>query len=78
LYRGERHATANERECRDVFTAVGDLGELALDEANVRLEAVILPHLDGEEVVAILLGLLTRGVLSEERFNYLLEVVKKV
>ena len=69
---------ANERECKDVFSTDGDLGELALKEANVRLKAVIVPHLDGEEVVAILLGLLARGVLSEERFGYLLKVVERV
>ena len=47
---------ANERECKDVFIAVGDLGELTLKEVDVRLEAVTLPHLDGEEVIVVLLG----------------------
>jgi len=56
---------ADKRECRDVFTAVRDHGELALEEANVRLEAITLSHLDGEEVVTILLGHLATGVLSE-------------
>ena len=37
-----------------------------------------MPHLDGEEVVAILLGLLARGVLSEECFGYLLGVAERV
>jgi len=51
--------------------------ELALKEADVKLENVTLLHLDGEEVVAIPLGFLARSVLSEERFNYLLEVVER-
>ena len=33
---------ADERECRDIFTAVGNLGELILEVADVRLKAVIL------------------------------------
>ena len=36
-----------------------------------------LPHSDSE-MVAILLGLPARGVLSEERFSYLLEVVERM
>jgi hypothetical protein len=31
------------------------------------LEAFALPHLDGQEVVSILLELLTRSVLSKEQ-----------
>jgi len=61
----------------DIFTAVKDLSELALEEADARLEAVILPHLDREEVMVILLGILVRGVLSEKRFSYLFKVAKK-
>jgi len=62
----------------DIFTAVKDLSELALEEADARLEAVILPHLDGEEVMIVLLGLQARGVLSEERFGYLIEIAKRM
>ena len=43
----------------------------------MRLEAATLPHLDGEEVIVILIGLLARDVLSEERFGYLFKVVER-
>ena len=46
--------SADERECRYIFTAVGNLGKLALKVVNVGLEAVTLPHLDGGEVVFFL------------------------
>ena len=59
----------DERECRDVFTAVEDFGQLALEAADVRFEAVTLPHLDGEKI-----RLMARCVFGEERFGYLLEV----
>jgi len=35
-----------------------------------------LPHFDGEKVMVVSLSLPTRGILSEERFGYLLEVVE--
>ena len=69
---------ADERKSRDIFTAVRDLGKLALEEANVRLEAVTLPHFDGEEMMVVLLSLLARGILSEKRFAYLLKVAERV
>ena len=50
----------DERESRDIVIAVRDLDELALEEEDVRLEHVTLPHLDGEEVIVVLLGLLVR------------------
>jgi len=34
--------SANECKCRDIFTAVGNLGELVLEITDVRLEAVAL------------------------------------
>ena len=49
---------------------------MALEEIDVRLEVVTLPHLDGVEMIVVLLGLLARDVLSEERFDYLLEITK--
>ena len=49
-----------------------------MEAVDIRLEAVILPHLDGEEVMAVFLGILARGILSEERFDYLLEVTERV
>jgi len=47
-----------------------------LEVADVGLEAITLPHFNGEEVLIVLLGLTARSVLSEERFSYLLEVVE--
>jgi len=35
-----------------------------------------LPHLDGKEVVVVLLGLSTGGVWSEEHLDYLLKVAE--
>ena len=49
---------ADECERRDLFTAIRDFGKLALKDVDVRFETVSLPHLDEEEVMVILLGLL--------------------
>jgi len=51
---------ADECECRDVLTAVGNLDQLALDVPDVGLEAVTLPHFDGEKMVVVSLGFLAR------------------
>ena len=61
---------------RDILTAVRDLSELDLKEVDVSFEAVTLPHLDGEKVTVVLLDFPTRGVLTEKRFSYLLEVIE--
>ena len=50
--------------------------ELILKEIEVRLEAISFPHSDREEVVVVPLSLQDGGVLGEERFSYLSEVVK--
>ena len=68
----------NEHECGDVHITVGNYGQLALEVANVRFEAVALSHLDGEKVVVIPLSLPVRCILYEERFRYLLEVIEKI
>jgi len=68
---------ANERECRDVLTAVKDFDEFALEETDVRIKVVTLPHLNGKEVMVVLLDPLARDVLSEEHFGDLLEVVER-
>jgi len=68
--------SADECECRDVLT--GDLGELALEVADARFEAVALPHLNGEKVVVVLLSFSARCVLREERFGHLLEVMERM
>ena len=51
---------------------------MALEVAEIRLEAFTPSHFDGEKVVVVLLGLPARGVLSEGRFDYLLEVVDRI
>ena len=61
---------------RDIIT-VRNLSELTLKEVDVQLEAVNLPHLDGEEVMVVLLGLPAGEVLSEKRFDDLLEAVRE-
>jgi len=68
--------SAGECECKDILTAVGNLGKLALEVADVGFEAITLPHLNEEKVMVVLLGLSLRGVLSEKYFGYLLEVVE--
>ena len=50
---------------------------LALKVADVKFQAVTLPHLDGEKVVVVALSLSTRCVLGEERFEHL-EVVERM
>jgi len=42
---------------------------LALKEVDIRFEAVVLPHFDGEEMMIVLLG--------EEQFSYHLEDVER-
>ena len=68
----------DERECRDVLTAVGDIGQLVLKVAAVRFEIVAMPHLDGEKMVVVPLSLLARCVLVEEFFEYVLKVVDRM
>ena len=75
LVQGVRNLqVTDEHECRNVLTAVGDFDELALKEADVGLEDITLPHLNGEEMMDIFLGLLVRGILSEKHLGYLLEI----
>ena len=55
------------------------LGTLAnLKVTDVRLDAVTLPYFNGQEVVVVPLDFSARGVLSEEYFGYLFEVVGSV
>jgi len=49
-----------------------------LKVTNVGLEAIVLPHFDGEKVVSVLLGLPVRGILTEKCFGYLFEVVERM
>ena len=57
---------------------MGDFGQLALEVTDVRLEVFALLHFNVEEEIIVLVSLLARGVLSEELFGYLLEVVKRM
>ena len=61
----------------NIFTAVGNLDELVLGVADVRFEAVVMSHFDGEEVMIILLDFLVGGVLGEERLWYLFETIEQ-
>jgi len=45
--------SVDERKCKDVLTAIGDLGQLALEVANVRFEVAALPHLDDKKMVVV-------------------------
>jgi len=69
---------ANECECRDILTAVGNFGHLALEVTDVGLEAITLPHFDAQEVVVVPFDFSTRGILIEERFDDLLEGVERM
>ena len=51
---------------------------MALKVVNVRLEAITIPHLNREEVMVVLFVIPARGILSEERFDYLLEDVERM
>jgi len=68
----------DKHECRDVLSAVGNFGQLALKVADRRFKATTLPHIDGEKMVATLLSLLARCALGEEHFGHLLEVVERM
>ena len=69
---------ADECERRDIFTTVGNLCELVLEVADVRLEVVTEFYFDSEEVVVVLLVLLAEGILGEKRLGYLLKVVEQI
>ena len=51
----------NERERRDIFTAVGYLGKLVLKVVDIRVETITRSHFDSEKVVVIFLGLSMGG-----------------
>jgi len=67
---------ADECECMDILTAVGYLDQLALEVADVRFEAVALPHLDDENMV-VPFSFPARYVLGEECFRHL-EVAERM
>jgi len=67
----------DERECRYIFTAVENLGKLALKVADIGLEAITLPHFDGEGWWWFFLAS-RRSVLCEKHLGYILEVVERM
>jgi len=69
--------SAEERECRYIFTVVENFGQLALEVTDVRLEVITLPHFDREDMVVILLGLPTGGILGEKCLRYLLKLSER-
>jgi len=50
---------------------------LTLEVADVRLETVEESHLDGKEVMVVLLELLAGGELREEQLDKILKVVDR-
>ena len=70
--------STDECERRDFFIIIRDFAKLGLKEVDVGFGTVSLPHLDGDKVMAILLGLLARGVLSKKYFGYLRKLVEEV
>jgi len=48
-----------------------------LEVANIHLETAGGSHLDGEEVMVVLLDLLVRGVLREEQHDEILEFMDR-
>ena len=69
--------SADEHECRYIFTAVRNLNKPALKVVDV-VEVVTLPYLDGEDMVVVFLGLPAEDVLSEECLGCLLEIVERM
>jgi len=69
---------ADECEYRDILTTVENFDQLALRVADIGFEVVNLSHFDSENVVVVLLDLPARGILGDERFGYLFEVVKRM
>ena len=75
---GSQKFAADECECRDILTTVGNFNQLALKVADIGLKDVALTYFGGEKVVVVLLGLLARGILSEEHISYLLKIVERM
>ena len=69
---------ADECENNDLFTAIRDFSKLTLKEVDVGFEIIFLPHLDGEKVMVILLGILARCVLGKKHFDHLCKVAERV
>ena len=66
---------ADECEIGCVLAAIVNFGQLILKIVDIRLETVGGSHLDGEEVMVILLEFLTGGISSEKQLDEASEVV---
>jgi len=69
--------SGNERGRSIIVTTIMNHGHLVLEITYVAFEYLSWLHLDGEEVVVVLLKLLPRGVLVEESVINLLEVLER-
>ena len=65
----------DECESGNIFNAVVYFDRLTLKEVDVRLETAGESHLDGKEVVIVLLELLTGRVLRGKQLGEILGVV---
>ena len=70
--------STDECECRYILNTDGNIGKLALEVADVGLEAVTQLHLDREEVLIVLLGFSAGGVLGEKCLGHFLEVAERM
>ena len=61
----------------DVITTVINQRHLGMEIADVTLQGLSLLHLDGEEVVVVLLEFLSRGILVEKGIADFLEAPKR-
>ena len=68
---------ADKRKYRYFLPVAGDFGKLALEEVDIRFEAISWPYFDREEVMATPLGFLASSILREEGLGDLREVVEK-
>jgi len=59
------------------LSAVGDFGELALEEVDIKFEVISWPHFDEEEVVTSALDFLASSILCEDDLDGLQEVVER-
>ena len=62
---------------RNIIATVINYGHLALEITDVALECLSWLHLDCEEVIVILLKLLSRGVLIEDDVANLLKASER-
>ena len=58
--------SSGERGRNDIITIVINQRHLALEITDIALQGLSLLHLDSEEVVVVLLELLSRGILVEK------------